>query len=240
MGMSNVMARVCVALVLCASVSPAEDDATTLVLAPFDTTASDANSKMTTEGSVTTSFPDVKEATESTPIEKDGREDSPTMSLPNKDGSLMTPTADAKMTTDGTLTTSPVETKMTADGSMTTSAADTSNGSTSLVDTRTTTDPSATTSISDTTLPADEPTPSSVDVRQPKQLEKPRCSCDDPQTPACPGSRQVKDVDCPCRTTCLRQSGQSCSPAEPCDAEFGLKCNPQNNTCQGKSNLSEV
>lgn len=50
----------------------------------------------------------------------------------------------------------------------------------------------------------------------------------------CVGGRTAADPNCPCREVCARQSGQSCSPGEPCDEEFGLHCNPQNNTCTGR------
>ncbi|GBM09347.1 hypothetical protein AVEN_184058-1 [Araneus ventricosus] len=61
------------------------------------------------------------------------------------------------------------------------------------------------------------------------------CLCDEPKVVAnCVGGRTLPDPNCPCRTTCARQSGESCSPGEPCDEEFGLRCSLQNSTCQGK------
>ncbi|XP_054711339.1 uncharacterized protein LOC129220928 [Uloborus diversus] len=77
--------------------------------------------------------------------------------------------------------------------------------------------------------------------RQKKQMKLEnsgdRCLCDEPKRPfessACVGERTTADPNCPCRFVCAGQSGQSCSPGEPCDEEFGLQCNPQNNTCHG-------
>ncbi|CAL1285069.1 unnamed protein product [Larinioides sclopetarius] len=60
------------------------------------------------------------------------------------------------------------------------------------------------------------------------------CLCDEPKVVAnCVGGRTLPDPSCPCRAICARQSGESCSPGEPCDEEFGLRCSLQNSTCQG-------
>lgn len=71
-------------------------------------------------------------------------------------------------------------------------------------------------------------------VRKQKQLVLDGgCPCG-PSFSQCVGGRTVADPTCPCREVCARQSGQACSPGEPCDEEFGLHCNPQNNTCTGE------
>ncbi|GIX72843.1 IGFBP N-terminal domain-containing protein [Caerostris darwini] len=77
-------------------------------------------------------------------------------------------------------------------------------------------------------------------VRKQKQMDLEKaeepCLCDDPKVVVeCVGVRTLPDPNCPCRRTCARQSGESCSPGEPCDEEFGLRCSLQNNTCHGKS-----
>ncbi|GFT50752.1 IGFBP N-terminal domain-containing protein [Nephila pilipes] len=83
---------------------------------------------------------------------------------------------------------------------------------------------------------------SSPTVRKQKQmdLDNPEgpCLCDEPKVVvSCVGDRTLPDPNCPCRATCARQSGESCSPGEPCDEEFGLRCNLQNNTCHGEYKL---
>lgn len=76
-------------------------------------------------------------------------------------------------------------------------------------------------------------------IRKQKQMNlEGGCPCNERGTSLdpseCVGGRTAADPNCPCREVCARQSGQSCSPGEPCDEEFGLHCNPQNNTCTGK------
>lgn len=79
----------------------------------------------------------------------------------------------------------------------------------------------------------------STSFRKQKQMNlEGGCPCNERGTSLdpseCVGGRTAADPNCPCREVCARQSGQSCSPGEPCDEEFGLHCNPQNNTCTGK------
>ncbi|XP_042895339.1 uncharacterized protein [Parasteatoda tepidariorum] len=78
-------------------------------------------------------------------------------------------------------------------------------------------------------------------VRKQKQMNfdntEGKCVCNEPKiifNPSnCVGGRTLSDPKCPCRSICARQAGESCSPEEPCDEEFGLKCNLQTNTCHG-------
>ncbi|XP_076313883.1 uncharacterized protein LOC143226591 isoform X3 [Tachypleus tridentatus] len=66
------------------------------------------------------------------------------------------------------------------------------------------------------------------------------CKCDELNTNKtfdgrnCAGGRVVALKDCPCRKTCARQAGQSCSSEEPCDLEFGLHCDASTSVCQGR------
>ncbi|XP_076317548.1 uncharacterized protein LOC143229290 isoform X2 [Tachypleus tridentatus] len=66
------------------------------------------------------------------------------------------------------------------------------------------------------------------------------CECDGMDTPkpldsiTCFAGRITVLPGCPCWKTCARQAGQSCSPNEPCDLEFGLHCATDSDTCQGK------
>ncbi|GFW97717.1 IGFBP N-terminal domain-containing protein [Trichonephila clavipes] len=90
-----------------------------------------------------------------------------------------------------------------------------------------------------TVHPEMEDTTSPPTVRKQKQmdLDNPEgpCLCDEHKVVvSCEGDRTLPDPNCPCRATCARQSGESCSPGEPCDEEFGLRCNLQNNTCHGE------
>ncbi|KFM61043.1 hypothetical protein X975_10325, partial [Stegodyphus mimosarum] len=76
-------------------------------------------------------------------------------------------------------------------------------------------------------------------VRKQKQMNlenaEESCPCNEPKIifdpSKCAGERTTPDPNCPCRSVCARQTGESCSPGEPCDEEFGLQCNLQNNTC---------
>lgn len=88
------------------------------------------------------------------------------------------------------------------------------------------------------TTMAPEPNVEVTNIRKQKQMDLERgCPCNERGVPLdpseCVGGRTAADPNCPCREVCARQTGQSCSLEEPCDEEFGLHCNLQNNTCTG-------